>query len=150
MIVRLADERDIPFLVSVVSKMISELVCPEYINEDESVLEEAVGNFLTHEIIETVVAEENGELIGFFTALYSPYQWNPSRMCAEEQGVWVKEGAPLLTMRRLWRFVERRMKERGVSVIFAKTRAGGPESIKRIYNRFGMAPFQTYYTGEVR
>ena len=111
MIVRLANERDFPFLIPVVSKMISELVCPDYINEDASVLDEAVKNFLKHEIIETVIAEEDEELIGFFTALYTPYQWNPSRMCAKEQGVWVRPDAPSNTFLRLFRFVQKRMKE---------------------------------------
>ena len=148
MIVRVADENDFHFLVPAVSKMINEIVCPEYASEDPDVMTAAVKHFLSLEIIETVVAEEE-EIIGFFTVLYSPYQWNPARICAEEQGVWVHPDASPRTFLRLLRLVQQRMRERGVSIAFGKAREEGPDSIQRIYNTLGMKPFQTYYIGEV-
>lgn len=104
----------------------------------------AVGQIVTLETVEVLVAESQGEIVGGIGILYAPYIWNPQRTIADELFWWCQEKAPPRTG---WRLINQAMANidaRGAFPMFSALQTS-PESVGKIYHRFGMKPIETKY-----
>lgn len=147
MIVRLAElEKDGPAILAGAKDFISRMDFTEGLPETDVDLAEAIAHLIGVGL-EIAVAVRDGEIVGGIGILYAPFPWNRQKTIASELFIWTDRDAPPTTLLSLLRFVERRIKERSVSLKEFVSLTSSPPGIAGVYARMGLRKTQESWMG---
>ena len=114
------------------------------IPKDEAVFIRAVGRIISLSGFELLLAEHEDRVVGGIGILYTPYQWNPEIIVAEELFWWAAEDAPYRTGYLLIEEAMKRITERNAIPVFRKLTTS-PDGVKKLYAKYGMTQVETVF-----
>lgn len=128
---------------------ISRMQSADFMPENEDDLMAAIGRIIDMDVVEVVVAEEDGEILGCLGMMYAPFTWNPDLIMANEIFIWTARHAPKTTFLRMLKLVQERIKVRGAGVVEFGSLPSSPPGLGAVYRKMGLHPSQTVWTGVV-
>lgn len=150
MIIRLADlDSDGSQIFDGAKDFINRMDYAEFLPIDDMALAKCIGDVLAMEAVETIVAEQDGEIVGFIGMLYGPFLWNKELTIADELFIWSAPSAAPTTLLRMLRFIEVRMVHHGVCLKEFTELTSSPRSITKLYAAMGLRQAQTSWIGRV-
>jgi len=104
--------------------------------EGEKEFLHTISQIVTNDNVTTLLAENDGEVIGAIGIAFIPYIWNPSVIIGEELFWWTFENAPMKAGKMLFDEAIRRIDARN-GIPYFKSLQHSPKGMDRLYKREG-------------
>lgn len=142
--IRLANlNNDAPEIVKGMRDFAGRVSFQSILPDDDNFIK-TLSKIVTMDGVELWLAENNDQVVGMIGLFYTPYQWNPDLLAAEELFWWVAKDAPYRTAYLLINKVMAEIEKRQAIPVF-RNLTTSPVGVEKIYRKHGLVPIETVW-----